>query len=90
MTDKKALKKRVHHLKPVVMIGGNGLTDAVQAEIEKALIAHELIKIKIATDDRAELKQLAATICAAHDAELIASIGHVIAIYRANEDLATS
>ena len=46
------LKARAHALEPVVHTGTAGLTDAVVAEVEKALTAHELIKVKIAADDR--------------------------------------
>ncbi|MDP2248230.1 MAG: YhbY family RNA-binding protein, partial [Nitrosomonadales bacterium] len=42
-----------HHLNPVVSIGNNGLTEQVLKEIELALTAHELIKIKVSGDDRA-------------------------------------
>ena len=46
------LKGLAHSLKPVVLLGSNGLTEAVIAEIDFALNHHELIKIKIPTDDR--------------------------------------
>ena len=49
---KQHLKGLAHPLKPVVMIGGNGLTEGVLAEIEYALGHHELIKVKIASEDR--------------------------------------
>ena len=48
---KQQLKARAHKLKPIVLIGGNGLTEAVQNEIEHSLTAHELIKIHIAGSD---------------------------------------
>lgn len=83
--EKKDLKKKVHHLKPVVMIGANGLTDAVHVEIDKALKAHELIKIKVATDDRDVLQGMIDEICERNDAELIQTIGHMIAVYRQRE-----
>ena len=55
--QKQHLKGLAHPLKPVVMLGGNGLTEGVLAEIEQALSHHELIKVKIASEDR-ETKQL--------------------------------
>ncbi len=76
------LRRLVHALKPVVIIGANGLTEAVHAEIETAISAHELIKIKVNAEDKAERDQLTDRICAEHNAELIQKIGHVIAIYR--------
>lgn len=51
------LKALAHHLNPVVMIGNNGLTEGVLAETEVALTHHELIKVKIAGEDR-EMKTL--------------------------------
>ncbi|MCK4870100.1 MAG: ribosome assembly RNA-binding protein YhbY [Gammaproteobacteria bacterium] len=76
------LRKKAHSLKPVVMIGGNGLTEAVLKEIDRALFDHELIKIKIAVKDKDEKKQLTEQICEHTQAELIQSIGHTITVYR--------
>ena len=50
--QKQHLKGLAHPLKPVVMLGNNGLTEGVLAEIDQALTHHELIKVKIATEDR--------------------------------------
>lgn len=81
--DKKKLKSDAHSLKPVVIIGQSGLTDAVLAEIELALDHHELIKIKVRAE-RDERKLISDKICAQTSAELIQAIGQVIAIYRLN------
>jgi RNA-binding protein len=82
-TKKKKLKSDAHHLNPVVMIGQAGLTAAVIAEIELALDAHELIKVKIRAD-RDERKEITDEIIAATTAELIQAIGQIIVIYRHN------
>jgi len=50
--ERKALRARAHKLEPVVMIGGKGLTDEVIAEIDRALSAHELIKVRAAGLER--------------------------------------
>ena len=50
--EKRSLKKQAHSLKPVVIIGANGLTENVLAEINRALDDHELIKVKIASSNR--------------------------------------
>ena len=84
-TDKRELKAKAHKLKPVVLIGSNGLTDSVRAEIDSSLLAHELIKIKISTQDREALKEISNEICEKVNAELVQSIGHVIVIYRKND-----
>ena len=78
----KSLKQRSHHLEPVILLGSKGLTDAVHKEIEIALHAHELIKIKLASRDKSEKQKLAEAICEKHGATLVTQIGHVITIYR--------
>lgn len=78
----KTLKQLSHHLEPVILLGGKGLTQAVHAEIDRALDAHELIKIKLSSKDKAEKQQMTDAICEKHGAELVNQIGHVIAIYR--------
>ena len=75
-------RAKAHHLKPVVLIGQHGLTDAVLNEIDVALTAHELIKIKIAGDDRDERQAFATSICESCDAQLIQVIGKTLVIYR--------
>ncbi|ESS71824.1 hypothetical protein MGMO_88c00360 [Methyloglobulus morosus KoM1] len=80
---KKKLKAQAHGLKPVVMVGQAGLTDAVLAETEIALNAHELIKVKIRAE-RDERNQISEKICTATNATLIQSIGQIAVIYRLN------
>lgn len=81
-----ALKRRAHHLKPVVQTGAAGLTDAVLAEIERALFDHELIKLKLAAGDRAERRAMLERICAELDAACVQTIGHTATIYRPRPD----
>jgi len=80
--DKKHLRRLGHNLKPVVTVAGNGLTENVTNEIERALTDHELIKIKLVADDRDAKKALTDTICTNHSAALVQSIGHMLLIYR--------
>jgi len=82
-TDKKHLRRLGHNLKPVVTIATKGLTDTVNAEIDRALNDHELIKVKLAVGDRAAKKSVSEGVCATHGAELIQSIGHMLLIFRA-------
>jgi RNA-binding protein len=72
-----------HHLKPVVRVGQHGLSNAVLTEIDVALDAHELIKVKIAAE-RDERARLAAEICNHTGARLIHSIGQMIVLFRRN------
>jgi RNA-binding protein len=71
-----------HALKPVVMIGNNGLTEKVLHEIEIALNAHELIKIKVHGDDRALRTQMLEEICSKSSATAVHHIGKQLVIYR--------
>lgn len=81
--EKKKLKAQAHPLNPVVIIGQAGLTEAVIKEINVALDAHELIKIKIRAerDERATIRE---QICTETKAELVQSIGQIAVIYRVN------
>ncbi|MAZ44414.1 MAG: ribosome assembly RNA-binding protein YhbY [Legionellales bacterium] len=82
--EKKALAAQVHHLKPVVIVGAKGLTDAVLNEIDAALTTHELIKIRL-NGEREDRQEMTNQILAHFDdVTLVKSIGHVIAIYRKN------
>jgi len=83
---KQKLKAQAHALKPVVLLGNQGLTEAVQAEIENALIAHELIKVKIPGEDRELRKTIADEICKTRQAELVQMIGSICVIYRKNSE----
>jgi RNA-binding protein len=83
--DKKKLRTQAHSLKPVIMIGQAGLTQAVLAEIELALDSHELIKVRIRAE-REDRKLISEKICAETGAELIQSIGQIAVIYRLNPD----
>ena len=60
--ERAALKARAHALEPVVRIGHAGVTDAMVAEIDRALEAHELIKVKVGEGDRAQRAAYAETI----------------------------
>ena len=82
--DIRELRGQLHHLKPVVIIGANGLTNAVIEEIERALDNHELIKIRTLTTVGEELGEIAHKICEKTNSALIQTIGHIIAIYRKN------
>lgn len=80
--DKKQLRAIGHQLKPVVTLGQKGITDSLLEEIGRALHDHELIKVKIAGDDREQRKALEKEICEACGAELIQSVGKISLILR--------
>ncbi|MCB1646177.1 MAG: YhbY family RNA-binding protein [Pseudomonadales bacterium] len=81
-SDRKRFKAIGHHLKPVVTVSGNGLSESVMQEIARALNDHELIKIKIIAD-REEKEALINEICESQGAEAIQKIGHVLLAYKA-------
>lgn len=83
---RKALRARAHGLEPVVMLGIDGLTPAVVAEIERALKSHELIKIRIAGAERDEREQILSEVCAQTGAEAVQHIGKILVVYRENKD----
>jgi RNA-binding protein len=76
------LRGAAHKLKPVVLLGKGGLTDAVLAEINSALDHHELIKVKIRSDDRDERRLTIDEIVQKTSAELIQTIGQIAVLYR--------
>ena len=82
--QKRFLRSRAHHLKPVVMVGQHGLSDNILTEVGIALDAHELIKVKIAADrdERAEITQ---AIIEQSGAELVQTIGQMSVLFRRNE-----
>jgi RNA-binding protein len=83
--DRKYLRGLAHSLDPVVMIGHEGLTDAVIRSINKALDDHELIKIKFGKF-KEEKEELSAQIEQATSSEMVGMIGHVAIFYRMNPD----
>ncbi|MBL0709977.1 MAG: ribosome assembly RNA-binding protein YhbY [Colwellia sp.] len=80
------LKGVAHSLKPIVLLGNNGLTEAVVAEIDYALGHHELIKVKIPTDDRETKGLIVDAICRETQATKIQVIGKTLIIYRQSEE----
>ncbi len=82
---RKKLRTKAHSLKPVIMIGQSGLTEAVLTELNLALDHHELIKVRIRMADRETRKQTAADMCQQTEAELIQSIGQIAVLYRPND-----
>ncbi len=80
--NRKHYKSLGHSLKPVVTIAGNGLSATVLAEITRALDDHELIKIKLAMEDRTERQSIIESVCSEANCELVQSIGKIALVYR--------
>jgi RNA-binding protein len=86
MKKNKQLKAAANELKPVVIVGTQGLSESVHKKIESCLDSHELIKIRINSKERETRLDIIGRIIKQHDATLIKSIGHVTVIYRKNEE----
>lgn len=79
---KQHLKGLAHPLKPIVMLGNLGLTEGVLAEIEQALEYHELIKVKIAAEDRETKTLIVDAIVRETNAYKVQVIGDTLILYR--------
>jgi putative YhbY family RNA-binding protein len=80
--ERLALKAHAHHLDPVVLLGAAGATDAVVKEIDRALAAHELIKIRVPGDDRDAREAIFADLAERLDAARVQMIGKLLVLYR--------
>ena len=80
--QRKEHRAAAHHLDPVVLIGGDGLTAAVQKEVDAALKAHGLIKVRVFNDDRAAREAMFTTLADALDAAPIQHIGKLLVLWR--------
>lgn len=78
------LKRLAHHLKPVVIVGQQGLGEGVLNEIDSALEIHELIKVKLAGADKQDRDQLSRVIVERLKPALVQIIGRVAIFYRPN------
>jgi RNA-binding protein len=76
------LKARAHALEPVVHAGAAGVTDSLVAEVERALTAHELIKMKVNVADREERVAVGDEICARTGATVVHRVGKVVILWR--------
>lgn len=80
--DQRQLRAIGHKLKPVVTVAGNGLSDNVLQEVQRALDDHELIKVKIAVGDRDARSAVADALCARTGAILVQSIGNIVLLLK--------
>lgn len=80
--ERRAQRAAAHHLDPVVMIGADGLTDAVMHEADAALSAHGIIKIRVAGDDRAARELIYQSMAADLNAAPVQHIGKLLVLWR--------
>ncbi|MDX1581722.1 MAG: ribosome assembly RNA-binding protein YhbY [Alphaproteobacteria bacterium] len=81
--DKRQFKTIGHHLKPVLILGDKGLTEAFVEELNLRLEDHELIKVKVNAETREDRAALIDALCQETDAELVQRIGNIALVYRA-------
>jgi RNA-binding protein len=86
VSERLVLKGRAQSLSPTVMIGNAGLTEPVLKEIALTLKTHELIKIRVMSDDRALRATMLESICTQLDAAPVQHIGKVLVIYKPNPE----
>jgi RNA-binding protein len=80
--ERKKLRKLAHSLKPIVMIGQHGFSVAVVSEIDTALIAHELIKIRVRGFKREERQNKVEEIAKELNAQIVSIVGGVVTMFR--------
>jgi putative YhbY family RNA-binding protein len=80
--ERARLKARAHALEPIVRIGHAGVTPALLAEVDRALAAHELIKVRIDTADRDERAAIGEAVCAGTGAAAVHRVGKILIMWR--------
>ena len=80
--ERKQKRAEAHHLDPAVMIGHDGLTAAVRREIDAALDAHGLVKLRVFSDDRAAREALLAELSDMLGAAPVQHIGKLLVLWR--------
>ena len=87
--ERQHLKDRAHALEPGVQVGHSGITDALTAEVDRALTAHELIKVKVGAADRADRVAIGDEICARTGAAAVHRVGKVLILWRPRPEATT-
>ena len=84
--ERKSLKARAHKLEPVLQIGAKGITDEVVKEVDVALKAHELIKVRAPGLEREAREEAMQMLCERTGAQSVQTIGKVLIIYRKRDE----
>lgn len=80
------LRGQAHGLKAMLQVGGKGITEALVAEVDNALEHHELIKVKVAAEDRDARDTMIDEVAERTGAALVQRIGHTAVLYRPSRD----
>jgi len=84
--QKRYLRGLAHDLKPIIMVGAKGVTASLVAELDLALEQHELVKVKVAAEDRDARDALIGDLAEKSEATLVSRIGHTAILYRRSKD----
>lgn len=84
--QKRHLRSLAHDLKPVILMGAKGLTDALVAELNIALDHHELVKVKLAGEDREARAEVLNQLLVDTDAALVQHMGNMATLFRRNRE----
>ena len=85
--DRAALRAEAHHLRPLVHVGHQGLTDTVRQSLEEALMARELVKVQFGRTADLDMRTAAGELAESLGAEVVQVIGRTTTLYRENPDL---
>jgi len=80
--EKKQLRAIAHNLNPVIIVGDKGISESLLEELDRALEQHELIKVKVASNDREFREQALKELCESANAILVQTIGKIGIILR--------
>ncbi|HEU4991221.1 MAG TPA: ribosome assembly RNA-binding protein YhbY [Luteimonas sp.] len=80
------LRGQAHGLKAMLQVGGKGISDALVAEVDGALEHHELIKVKVAAEDRDARDAMVEELARRAGAALVQRIGHTAVLFRPSKD----
>lgn len=84
--QRRKLRALGHHLAVVLQVGHEGVTPGVVAALEQALWDHELVKVKLSSEDRDARKAQAETLASGTGAEVAQVLGRTVLFYKANPD----
>lgn len=85
-SQRRYLRSLAHDLHPVILLGAKGATEAVVKELDLALSHHELVKVKLSGGGKDEREQQIEVLLTGTGAENIQQIGHVLVLFRRNEE----
>ncbi len=84
--QKRYLRGLAHDIKPIILVGAKGPSEALLAELDSALERHELLKVKYAAGDRETRDSWMEQTVTASKAELVGRIGNILILFRRSKD----